>query len=252
MQALRICRRGLGVLFRSPLAYVVLTLFLLCTGFYFHRIVLERTLSLSAMQAKGSAPAAVCREFWRTSAYLLIFIVPILTMGSLAGEKTRGTMELLLTSPLRFADLVWGKYIALLIFLLMMLAPTAANFAFLRVYGDLAYGQLLAGYLGIVLFGAAALAVGIFFSALTNNQIVAGFGSLVAILIFWFVDAAGSDLPSFWRDLFRHFSFYHHFKEITTGNIGLDDVVYFLSATAFFLFLTHESIRLLWKHGKWD
>ncbi len=252
MQTLRICRRALGLLFRSPLAYVILTLFLLCTGFYFHRIVIERTFSLDAMSGSGSAPAEVCRAFWRTSAYFLVFIVPILTMGALAGEKSRGTMELLLTSPLRFRDLIWGKYIALLLFLTMMMAPTLVGFGFLRVHSQLELGQMVAGYIAIASFGIATLAIGVFFSALTSNQIVAGFGTLVSILVFWFIDAAGSDLPSPWRGIFRHFSFYFHYKNILTGNIGLDNLVYMLSAAAFFLFLTHEAIRMLWKNGKWD
>lgn len=251
-QTLRICQRALGTLFRSPLAYVVLTLFLLSSGFFFYHIVLERTISLGAMRGQGSAPAAVCREFWRITGWIMLFIVPIISMGSLAGEKSKGTMELLLTSPLTFSNLVWGKFCALLFFYLVLLAPTTIYFGFMRWHGHLGFGQIASGYVGAILLGGATLSIGIFISALTGNQIVAAFGTFGALLCFWFIDAAGSTMPSFWRSAIRHFSFYVHYKTIITGKIGVDDVVYFLSVAVFFLFMTHVSIRALWKTGKWD
>ena len=246
-----ICKRSLGSLFRSPLAYVVITLFLLCSGFFFYHMVLERIMSLQAQRGGGDAPAMVCREFWRTSGWILLFVVPIMSMGSIAGEKSRGTIELLLTSPLRFGHLIVGKYLSLLIFLAAMLAPTGVYFAFLRHHAELGYGQIFAGYLGGFLLGAAALALGVMVSALTRSQAIAGFGIFGSILIFWFVDAAGGTLPSYWRNLVRYFSLYVHYRNIVTADVGLDDVAYFLSFTVFFLFMAHLSVKLLWARGKW-
>ncbi|MBT7055699.1 MAG: ABC transporter permease subunit, partial [Lentisphaerae bacterium] len=191
-------------------------------------------------------------EFWRTTGWIMLFIVPIISMGSLAGEKSKGTMELLLTSPLTFSNLVWGKFSALFLFYLVLLAPTTVYFGFMRWHGDLGLAQIASGYVGAILLGAATLAIGIFISALTGNQIVAAFGTFATILCFWFIDAAGSTMPSFWRTFIRHLSIYVHYKTIVTGRVGLDDVVYLLSVAGFFLFMTHVSIRALWKTGKWD
>jgi len=251
-QTFRICRRSLGMLFRSPLAYVVMTMFLLCSGFFFYHMVLERSVNFSATLAVGSAPAEVCREFWRITGWIFLFIVPIITMGSLAGEKNRGTMELLLTCPMRFSSLVWGKYLALVFFMLVLLLPTLIYFVFLRFYGEIAYSQVAAGYVGILLLGLATMAIGIFVSALTSSEIVAAFATFGMLLAFWFIDAAGGNFPGILRNVIRHFSFYEHYKTIVTGDIGLDSVCYFLSAATLFLFATHVSIGALWRTGKWD
>ena len=246
-----ICKRGLGALFRSPLAYVVITLYLLCSGFFFFHIVLHRSASLEALRQAGNAPAAVCAEFWGITGWVLIFVVPIISMGSLAGEKSRGTMELLLTSPLRFSQLIAGKYLCLLLFLIVMLAPTGIYFLLLGRYVELGLGQVLAGYLGAFLLGAAALALGMMISALTRNQIVAGFGTFGAILIFWFIDAAGSNFPSYWRNFVRYFSLYVHYCNLKAADVGLDDIVYLVSFAVFFLVAAHLSIQLLWTRGTW-
>jgi len=251
-QTWRICKRELGGLLGSPLGYVVLALFLLASGFFFYHIVLERSVSLQSLRDAGNAPAAVCREFWRTLGWIMLFALPIISMGSIAGEKSRGTMELLLTSPLNFTQLIAGKYLALLIFLAAMLAPTAVYFGFLRHVGNATFGQIMAGYLGGLLLGASLLAVGILVSALTRNQIIAAFGTFGVVLIFWFIDAAGSNFPSYWRNLIRYFSLYVHYKKIVVADVGLDDVTYFISFIGFFLVAAHVAIRVLWIKGKWN
>lgn len=251
-QTLRIFRRGLGTLLGSPMGYIILTLFLLCSGFFFFHIVLERSVSLDSLRDAGNAPAAVCREYWRIIGWILLFIVPIISMGSIAQEKTRGTMELLLTSPMTFTQLIAGKFLALMAFLLIMYLPTLVYFGFLRSMSDVAFSQVFAGYLGAVLLGAATLAVGLFVSALTRNQIIAAFGTFGLLLIFWFIDAAGSNFPSYWRNFVRYFSLYVHYKRMVTANVGFDDVVYFLSFISFFLYVTYLAVRVLWVKGKWN
>lgn len=251
-QTLRICKRSLGGLLGSPMGYIILTLFLLCSGFFFHHIVLERAVSLQSLRDGGNATAAVCRNYWRTLGFLLLFATPIISMGSIAGEKSRGTMELLLTSPLSFTQLILGKYAALVGFLAVMFVPTLVYFAYLHHLGGVTLGQVFAGYLGGFLLGAAALSIGIFISALTRNQIIAAFGSFGVIIIFWIIDAAGNNFPSHWRNTVRYFSLHVHYRNIITADIGLDDLVYFASFIAFFLFVTHLAITALWVKGKWN
>jgi ABC-2 type transport system permease protein len=251
-QTLRICKRSLGGLLGSPMGYIILTLFLLCSGFFFYHIVLERAVSLQSLRVGGNAPATVCREYWRTLGWIILFVVPIISMGMIAGEKNRGTMELLLTSPLSFTQLVVGKYMALFAFLTVMFLPTLVYFAYLRTFGGIAYGQIAAGYLGGFLLGAATLSVGLLISALTRNQIIAAFGTFGCILIFWFIDAAGNNVPGFWRNVIRYFSLNVHYKDIVQANIGLHNITFFLSFTAACLFTAHLAIRILWVKGKWN
>lgn len=251
-QTLRICKRSLGSLLGSPMGYIILTLFLFCSGFFFHHIVLERAVSLQSLRDGGNATAAVCRNYWRTLGFLLLFVAPIISMGSIAGEKSRGTIELLLTSPLSFTQLILGKYAALLAFLTVMFAPTLIYFIYLQQLGGVTFGQVFAGYLGGLLLGAAALSIGIFVSALTRNQIIAAFGSFGLIMIFWIIDAAGNNFPSHWRNSVRYLSLNSHYRNIVTADIGLDDLVYFVSFIAFFLFAAHLAITALWVKGKWN
>ena len=249
---LLIARRALGGLFRSPLGYVLIALFLLLTGYFFHGILLEKSVRLGLHGYRGSQPGLVCRAYWQTASLFLLFIVPIMTMGSLAGEKTGGTLELLLTSPVRFSHIILGKFVALMAFYLVMLAPTGIYFAFLRVYGGLDYGPIFAGYLGAVLLGAAMISLGVFISALTTDQIIAAFATLIALVVFWLFEVAGNGLPGFWRVLVSYFSLYVHFNRIVLGDVGLDDIVYLLSFTVFFLGASLIAIRLLWVRGKWN
>ncbi len=249
---MRISCRSLGGLFRSPLAYVVLTFFLLCSGFFFYNITLERTLSFAAAASYGSAPAVVSREFWRISGWILLFVAPIISMSSIAGEKSRGTIELLLTSPLRIVDLILGKFLALVAFLLIMMLPTVFYFLLLQYFTDLAVAQVVSGYAGFFMLGLAVISIGIFISSLTTSQVVAAFGAFGTILIFWFIDAAGNNFPSYWRNFVRFFSLYVHYKDVAAGNFGLDDATYFFSVTFFFLFLAQQSIHMLWAKGKWS
>lgn len=250
-QTLLICKRALGQLFRSPMGYIILALFLVLTGFIGRSILLERSVSLQAVRYGGSQPAEVCRAFWSTAGMVMLLVFPIVTMGSLAGEKSGGTMELLLTSPLKFRHIVWGKFAALMLFFVVMLAPTGVFFGFVRRYGGLAYSQMFAGYLAALLLGAACLSLGVFVSALTKNQIIAAFATFGGVFIFWTVEAAGNSLPGYWRVVVSHFSMYVHYRNIVLGNIGLADVVYFVTFAVFFLGLTHISVRLLWMRGKW-
>jgi ABC-2 type transport system permease protein len=251
-QTLLIAKRALGTLFRSPLAYVVLTLFLLCNGFFFFSICYKNVYSMETMTARVNVPVLAYREFWQIAGWLLLFMAPIISMGSIAGEKSRGTIELLLTSPLRFSHIIVGKYLALVVFLVAMVVPTAAYFAFLRAYGGLGWGEIVSGILAAFLLGAAAMSLGILISALTKNQIIAAFGTFAGVLIFWFVDAAGNSFPSFWRNIIRYLSLHVHFSNLMTGRVGLNDVVYFVSFCIFFLFMAHLSIQILWSKGKWN
>jgi ABC-2 type transport system permease protein len=155
-------------------------------------------------------------------------------------------MELLLTSPVSNAGIMWGKFFGAYIFLMFILAPTFFFQYLLRAFGANEPSVWITGYLGLMLMSAAMLAGALFVSSTTESQVVAAFGAYGLLTVFWFIDAPANLLPSIWQDGVRWLSLSEHFSDFRVGVIALRDVSYYLSFTVLFLFLTHmvlESIR---------
>lgn len=250
-------KRELHSYFVSPVAYAIMALFWLAEGAFFVSI-----LNYAAVQGRQAdvraeqfgpdgnllnVPALVAGNFLDITAWLLLFIVPIVAMGLLAEEKRRRTMELLLTSPVTNAGILMGKFLGALTFLALLLAPTFLFQLLLVAFGANAPAVWLTGYVGLLLMAGAMLAGALLVSALTSSQIVAAFGGYGLLLIFWFIDAPANLLSDpLWQDFFRWLSTYNHFGDFRVGVISLRDVNYFLWFIAVFLFLTHmvlDSIR---------
>jgi ABC-2 type transport system permease protein len=152
-------------------------------------------------------------------------------------------MELLLTSPISDLQIILGKYFAALTFFIAMLLPTSAYFGLLLYYGDPEIPPIMAGYLGLLLLGAAQISLGLLVSAMAENQIVSSFVSFGAISLFWFVDSAVNAMKSIWQDFLQFFSFYIHFSDFSKGVVGLNDITFFLSFIALCVFLTQRAIE---------
>ncbi len=252
-----ICKRELHSYFVSPVAYAVMTIFWLAEGAFFMAILnywvhQGRQADIAAEQfgPEGNllnVPAMVGSGFLDITAWMLLFIVPIVAMALLSEEKRRRTMELLLTSPVTNAGIMWGKFCGAYVFLLVLLAPTFLFQFLLEAFGDNEPAVFASGYLGLLLMAAAMLAGTLFVSAVTESQIVAAFGGYGLLLAFWFMDAVSNLFVNpVWQDFVRWFSIYDHFGDARVGVISLRDVNYFLCFTITFLFLTHmvlESIR---------
>jgi ABC-2 type transport system permease protein len=248
-----IFKRELRSYFTSPIGYVVITAFLLMSGWFFFSIFASmakeaqiadiRIKKLGEAAASLDVPYTIMKQFFDSTSSMLLFIIPIITMGLIAEEKKRGTMELLLTSPITDLEIIMGKYFAALTFYLSMILPTGVFFGMLMYYGDPEVPPVLAGYLGLVLLGAAQIALGLFVSAMSENQIVSAFVSFGAISIFWFVDSAVNAMKSIWQDFLQFFSFYMHFSDFAKGVVGIGDIVFFLSFVTLCVFLTHRAIE---------
>ena len=187
-------------------------------------------------------PEASLSNFFQGATFLLIPLAPALTMRLLAEEQKLGTIELLLTSPVRDWEVILGKYFASLVFLMFLLALTSYYVILLLVFATPDPGPIYSGYVGLVLYGMAALAVGILTSTLTSNQIVAavvGTGILVALYATSFI---GDVVTGTWANIFNQLGFTSHFNDFDRGIIDTAHIVYFVTATALFLFL---SIRAL-------
>jgi gliding motility-associated transport system permease protein len=231
--ALAVYQKEVSAYFRSPIAYFVVAVFLLGTGYFF----------LYNIFLTGDATMA---ETFQNMGVLLLSVIPMVSMRLFAAEYSARTMELLLTLPLRPWQIVVGKYAGAVTMLLLMTTGTLINLVPLYLFGNPETTTILSGYLGFVLLGMACLAVGQFFSALTQNQIVAALTTASVLLGFWFVGHLRSFQTSYaLRSLFAYVSFSLHFADFIQGLVRSEAVVFYLvvCATA----LTLNASYLQWR-----
>ncbi len=226
-RATTIARRELSSYFYSPMAYVVMTLFLVICGVLFYR------------DFEPGQPAAM-RTLFDAMVWVLVVAVPLLCMGLLAQEWATGTIESLMTAPLHESEVVMGKFLGSFGFLTILLLPTIFYVLMLRLYARPDFGPILSGYLGILLVGALFISVGLFCSSLTRSQIVAAVAAAAILclvtMVPWWVGSVAT-LPTFWRNVIDQ-TVFRRYTDFSKGIIDLGNVVFFLAATAVFLFIT--------------
>ena len=228
LNILAIARRELSAVFVSPVGWVVAVVFvLLVSSFGFFGSVLA-----------GSV-ATMDGVFGTISNFLVLVLVPVITMRLIAEERSQGTLELLLTSPVRDWELAVGKWLGAFAFYVLLLATTVVYVVLLAMHAPIDYGLIAATYIGLLLVGAAAIAIGVLMSSTTRNQIIAYLLSLGVLLVVWY---AAFVLVFFTRPpLNRFFDFvsgYNRYQTFSLGQVTLRDAVYFLTITVAALFLT--------------
>ena len=244
-----LAKKELQAYFSSPIAYVVIAVFLLLVGFFFYSLVLwfnSQAMQLAqnpAYYQQININQMVFSPLFHNMSIILLLMLPLLTMRLFAEEKKIGTEELLFTSPVSVNQIILGKYLASLIVLAVMLFLTGLLSIFTFAYGNPEVAPFLDGYLGLFLMGAAFLAIGIFYSSLTENQIVAAILTFGTLLLFWVLSWAGSAAGGIWKDALNYLSFFQHFDDMTRGILDTSDLVYYLSFSFFGLFLTHSVIQ---------
>lgn len=252
--ALAIAGREIRSYFVSPIAYVVLTGFLLLAGWFFFNLLARFSYLLQLYSSFQRSPETLDRlnlndfviaPLLHNLSVVLVILVPVITMRSFAEEKRLGTFELLLTSPLRIGEIVAGKFLAGLFFLLVMIGLTFIYPVILFVYGNPEVGIVLSGYLGLLLLAASFLSVGMLTSSLTENQIIAAVSCLVVLLLLYVIGWPADTASAVTGAVLRYLSLTEHFGELVKGVIDTKDLVYFLSVTAVALFLTHRSVESL-------
>lgn len=241
-----IYRKELGHYFVSPVAYVIVGLFLFLSGYFF---VLYVNV---ANDQEPDAPTWVLRAFLNFLALVFLFFLPMVTMGVFAEEKKRGTVELLMTSPITELQIVLGKFLASLTLFAAMLLPTAGCLVFVWLHSDPVppFRIVLGGYLGALLFGGALLALGSFLSSLTENQIIAAAMTFAAFLLLWAIDfgTRGASGPT--GQVLQYLSVINHFDDFTRGIIDTAGVTYYVSFMVFFIFLTVRSVdSMRWRRA---
>ena len=234
--------------FNSPVAYAILTGFLLIAGYFFYAIIssfIQYTLtaSIEAQYYQMAPPIfnvnrMALRPFFMNLTIVMIFAIPLITMRLYAEEKNTGTIELLLTSPIRSIETMLGKYFAALVLYITLLVSTILYQIILFIYGNPELGQILTSYLGLLLMGGSFIAVGIFISSLTENQMVAGFVTIVILLLFWIIGWVADFAGPLFGSLLGYISLLNHFDEFGMGVVDIKHIIFYLSFISFFLFLT--------------
>ena len=230
-----IARKEYQHYFDSPLAYIVAFLLLIVLGIFFALNIVFYTQNAYASFGYTPDAGIITGPF----AFMLVLSIPALTMRLIADEQRMGTMELLLTAPLREWELVVGKWLGSFLFMLTIILVTCIYPFVLNqmVTPGIDLGQFFTSYLGIILVSGAFLAIGVGISAMFKNQVAAFFATLVTfVILWWMIGFPASVLPS-GAEVFRYLDMKSHFyNSLNTGVISLSDIVYYLSLMALGLF----------------
>ena len=210
--------------FYSPIAYVLIGMFTLISS-----IMFWPNLVAGYGDFNGNLGSM---------GYILIFLVPILTMRILSEDRKNGTEVLLLTSPIKLSNVVIGKYLAALFVFLIMIFISFLYPIILVIFGSSITPQLVGGYVGLILLGASFIAVGIFASSITENQVIAAVIGFVALLVIWLADGIGSMVGGVAAKILYWFSLLSRYEDFNNGILSLSALVYYLSFISVFLFVT--------------
>lgn len=230
---LSIARREFATFFNSPVAYIVIGAFLLVAGWmYFGTLFLAGQASL--------------RVFFELAPFLFVLLIPAITMRLLAEERKSGTLELMMTLPVNDWEIVAGKFLAALAMVavgLLCTAPYSITVSRLVAPGiDFDWGPVLGGYLGLILMAASFLALGLWASSMTRNQIIGFVAGLVFCFVFWAVDKFAMLLPDTLASVLQYLSVDHHFDNISRGVVDTRDVLFYVSLTAVGLLFTSRTL----------
>ncbi len=229
MRVISIFKKEVRSYFTSPIAYVLLAIYLGLSAYFFVGVTfyLEEASMYLVLGNMGVT---------------LIFLIPVITMRLFSEELRQGTIELLYTSPLRVTEIVLGKYLSAL-FLYAVIILIAGEFAlFLKLFGNPENGPLISGYLGLFLLGAMFLAIGLFSSTLTENQLVAAVITFFLLLFFWISGWAGELTRGIWKSFFDNLSVFRHFDSFRKGVIDSTDILYYVGMIFLFLFYSVKMV----------
>jgi ABC-2 type transport system permease protein len=248
---LAVAGKELRAYFHSPIAYLVMTIYALVCAYFFSIVTGNYVqLTFRMMMTGQSAGGPNLNEYIIRGllegvlTFVLLLLVPLITMRLFAEEKRSGTIELLLTSPLTDLEIILGKFLGGMALYSTLVVITFLYFGILFVYGNPNVKPLLANVLGLLLYGGALLAIGMWFSTLTKNQIIAGSVGLVFLLLYvldWVTEYQSSTT----RSVIAYLGFRTHFESFAKGVIDLKDVVFYTSVIVVGVFLTARSVEAL-------
>ncbi len=252
--------RSLGIIFKkeinsyfgSLIAYVTIVMFLVITGYFFYTLL--ATFSVVSFQAQTNPMLSrqyqllnlnetVVRPLFGNISIVMLLMTPLITMRLFSEEKKTGTIELLLTCPVRDIEVVIGKFLACFVVMVVMILLTATFPILLMIVGEPEVMPIITGYFGLLLLGAAFMSLGIFTSSLTENQIVSASISFGILFCFWLMSYSASFVSAGLGEIITYLSISEHITSLAKGVVDTEDIIYYLCFTLFFLFLTLRSLE---------
>ncbi len=249
MRVWPIFKKEMRLYFSSPVAWVVVAVFLVIAGYFFYNIFAFFALaSMQSMMNPGMArdlnvTDSVLRPLFSNVSVILLLLLPLVTMRLFAEERRSGTIELLLTYPVRDGAVLMGKYLAAMALYALMLALTLLYPAIVVYFARLEWGPLVTGYVGLFLMGGTFIAVGVFASSLTENQIVASITTFGILLILWIIGWSADYLGGWGGKVLQHLSILEHNENFAKGVVDTKDVLYHANFIALALFLTLRALE---------
>jgi ABC-2 type transport system permease protein len=227
---LNIFRKELKSYFNSAVAYIVIVVFLAIVGWFF-------TSNLFLMNI------ASLRMVFEIIPLVFLFFVPAITMRLLSEEKKSGTIELLVTKPVRDVEIVLGKFLAAWALMAIAIVPTLCYYFTVTAIGSIDVGPVIGGYIGLLLMGAVYIGIGVFASSLTENQVVAFIISFLIVFVLFMLDKVLIYVPEGLTSVVQFLGIDYHFSNIARGVIDSRDIIYYLSALGFSIVLASTSME---------
>src|SRR5579872_1626785 len=247
---LLICQKELKSYFASPIAYLLMAFFGLIFGFGFYTATRDfYRFAFQAQMMGQQQPINLNDEIIRPplgfASTIALFLIPMITMRLIAEEKKTGTIELLLTSPVKDYQIILGKWCGSMLLFLCILGMSAINIAMLFAWGKPDWKPVLVAYLGLILQGGCLLAIGEFISTMTRNQIIAGGVTFFVCLLLWLLSWMTAFDSTVVSQVIGYLSIITHFDNFAKGLLTVKDVVFYLSMIFVALFLTARSLESL-------
>lgn len=244
---LLIAKRDFRAYFSSPIAYIVIAIFLARMGFFFFECLAYFLKSQEENMIMNTGPKPTITQailgnwFMHMNILLIIFFIPFITMRLFSEERRDGTEYLLLSAPIAYGSIIWGKFLAAFAFVFVMLSGTFPYAIVLILSSNVDIGVLCTAYLGTIICSAAAISIGLFWSSTTENQIVAAVTTMGTLLSLWLVAMSSYRAGPGWSDILRYVSVTDHLQSFVTGVIDTSDLIYFALLIVFGFFGTFVS-----------
>jgi ABC-2 type transport system permease protein len=247
---LLICYKELKSYFASPIAYILMAFFGLIFGFGFYTATRDMMRYSFQAQMMGQMPQMnindqIIKPLLGFASTVALFLIPMITMRTFAEEKSRGTIELLLTSPVTDMQIILGKWLGAMLLYLCVLGMSMINIALLFAWGRPDIKPVLVAYLGLILQGGCLLAIGVLISTMTRNQIIAGGVTFFVCLLLWLLSWFTAFDTSGAAKVVNYLSIVTHFENFSKGVLESKDIIFYLSMIFFSLFLTSRAMESL-------
>ena len=247
-KALTVAKKDFKAYFNSVVAYVLLTTFSGVMGFMFVAILnsyVDQSSRPDRMQMGRTLSLVdnLIKPIFGNMNVIFLFVIPAITMRLIAEEKRNNTIELLMTSPLNLSEIIFGKYLSAWAFAIVMIAMTLPYPFTLYLGAKPDWAVVMMSYMGTILMVGLSISIGIFFSSLTDNQIIAYITTFGSLLLLWILNWAAYSSSTMMADVLRYVSVIDHFEDFSRGVFNTKDLVFFLSAIFFWLFLSYKALE---------